>query len=225
MAKTMGLLTGIVGTTLWGAVALAPAMAEATRIYSPLLVAQNGDSSLTLNGLKNFSYTIPDQGTFPLNNGQFVGGTFNLDMIKPIAFGDVDQDGDEDGAVILRRSSVISPDELIYLAVVTVGSDGSITNPDTYLLGDRVRVQSLVIKNGQIRLNILKHQEGDPECCPSSLVSEAYQLDNQEGIIKPISLTEDQRQEIHIQDLPTQNLPGGQDQEFQPQDDQFQIQL
>jgi hypothetical protein len=175
--------------------------------------------------LKNLSYTIPDQGTFPLNNGQFPGGTFTLAMIKPIALGDVDQDGDQDAAVILRRQSVVSPDELIYLAVVTAGPDGSITNPDTYFLGDRVRVQSLVIKDGQIRLNMLKHQEGDPQCCPSSLVSQAYELDNADATIKPITLNEQQRQEIHIQDLPTQNLPGDSDQPFQPQDNQFQIRL
>lgn len=225
MAKTMRLLTGIIGTTLWGTVALTPALARTPTIPSPLLLAQNENPPLTLDVLKNLSYNLPDQGTYPLNNGQFVGGTFNLDMIKPLAIGDVDQDGDQDGAVILRRRSVVSPDELIYLAVVTAGPDGSVTNPDTYFLGDRVRVQSVVIQNGQIRLNMLKHQEGDPECCPSSLVSQAYQLDDTAGTLKPITLSEQQRQEIHIKDLPTQNLPGDQDQPFQPASDQFQIQL
>lgn len=224
MANRIGSLSLGLLTVLVGGQALVPVV-TAFPLTRPPAIAQNGSAPLTVDVLKNLSYTIPDQGTYPLNNGVFTGGTFNLNLIKPIALGDVDQDGDQDGAVILRRQSVVSPDELIYLAVVTAGPDGSPTNPDTYFLGDRVRVQSLVVKNGQIRLNILKHQPGDPQCCPSALVSEAYQLNSGEGTLAPITLNEQQRQEIHIQDLPSQALPGDQDEPFQPSLDQFQIQL
>lgn len=216
---SLGLLTALVGAEVLGSVAMA------APFKPPLAVAQNDSAPLTVDGLKNLSYTIPDQGTYPLNNGVFTGGTFNLNLIKPIALGDVDQDGDQDAAVILRWDSVMGPEELIYLAVVADGPDEPIVNPNTYFLGDRVRVQSLVIKNGQIRLNILKHQPGDPQCCPSALVSEAYQLNSGEGTLEPITLNEQQRQEIHIQDLPSQDLPGDQDEPFQPPEDQFQIQL
>ena len=215
MANRIGSLSLGLLTVLVGGQALVPVV-TAFPLTRPPAIAQNGSAPLTVDVLKNLSYTIPDQGTYPLNNGVFTGGTFNLNLIKPIALGDVDQDGDQDGAVILRRQSVVSPDELIYLAVVTAGPDGSPTNPDTYFLGDRVRVQSLVVKNGQIRLNILKHQPGDPQCCPSALVSEAYQLNSGEGTLAPITLNEQQRQEIHIQDLPSQALPGDQDEPFQP---------
>jgi len=225
MAKTKRLFTGIAGMTLGGALTLAPMLAMANPAMEPMLVAQNEQTPFTLDVLKNLSYNIPDQGRYPLNKGVYVGGTFNLNLIRPIAIGDVDADGDQDAAVILRRRSAVGPEELIYLAVLTASPDGSITNPDTYFLGDRVRVQSLVIQDGQIRLNMLKHQEGDPQCCPSALVSEAYQLDNALGTLKPITLSEQQRQEIHIRDLPTQELPGDQDQPFQPELDQFQIQL
>ncbi|MBD2652930.1 hypothetical protein H6G45_05350 [Synechocystis sp. FACHB-383] len=216
---SLGLLTALVGGEALGSLVMA------TPLRPPLEIAQNSSAPLTVDVLKNLSYSIPDQGTYPLNNGVFTGGTFNLNLIKPIALGDVDQDGDQDTAVILRWDSAVGPEELIYLAVVTDGPDGPIANPNTYFLGDRVRVQSLVIKNGQIRLNILKHQQGDPQCCPSALVSEAYQLNTGEGTLEPITLNEQQRQEIHIQDLPSQALPGDQDEPFQPPEDQFQIQL
>ncbi|AIE74596.1 MULTISPECIES: hypothetical protein [unclassified Synechocystis] len=224
MANKIGFMGLGLFAAMAGGIALGPVV-KAVPPVGPSPIAQNGASPLTVDVLKNLSYTIPDQSTYSLNNGVFAGGTFSLNLIKPIAIGDVDQDGDQDAAVILRRQSVVSPDELIYLAVVAVGPNGSPSNPDTYFLGDRVRVQSLVIKDGQIRLNMLKHQQGDPECCPSSLVSEAYQLDAVAGTLQPITLNEQQRQEIHIQDLPSQALPGDQDEPFQPPLDQFQIQL
>ncbi|WP_237269722.1 hypothetical protein [Synechocystis sp. CACIAM 05] len=224
MANRIGSLSLGLLTTLVGGQALVPVV-TASPLTPPPAIAQNGVSPLTVDVLKNLSYTIPDQGTYSLNNGVFAGGTFSLNLIKPIALGDVDQDGAQDAAVILRWGSAVGPEELIYLAVVTDGPDGQIANPITYFLGDRVRVQSLVVKNGQIRLNILKHQPGDPQCCPSALVSEAYQLNSGEGTLAPITLNEQQRQEIHIQDLPSQALPGDQDEPFQPPLDQFQIQL
>ncbi len=173
--------------------------------------------------LKTATYTIPDQGTYPLKEGKYHQDGVKVTLLNPFAVGDATGNGQEDAAAILAVETGGSG-TFMYLAVVTL-AEGIVNNPDTYFLGDRVRVQSLTIKDQQIRLNLLKHQPDDPRCCPSELVSMAYQIDDQLETLKPVTLSDKERQRIHIEDLPSQTLPGDEDVPFQPQDDGFKIRL
>jgi hypothetical protein len=222
MLKPIRLASTIAGVVTLNSFVFSPIFAAPVQAKTTFEIVQ-APTRISTEILKNATYTIPDQGTYTLNQGSYDADNIKVSLIKPIALGDVDQDGDQDGAVILAVDTGGSG-IFIYLAVATINGD-QVSNPDTYFLGDRVRVQSLTIKDGQIRLNLLKHQADDPQCCPSQLVSMAYQLDNQTGTLKSIELSEQEKQKIHTEDLPSQMLPGDDNVPFQPQDDQFQIQF
>jgi hypothetical protein len=111
-----------------------------------------------------------------------------------------------------------------YLAIVS-NQNGRLVNLDTYPLGDRVRVQTLRIKDGQVRLKMLKHKDTDPMCCPTDLIIEAYQINNTEGTLAPITLSEEQRQQVYVEDLPTPAIDNGDNGPVQPSLGEFQLKL
>ena len=222
MLKSIRCITTIVGVATLNTVALSPVFAVPIQGKTTVEIAQI-PTQVSIEFLKNATYTIPEQGTYTLNQGSYESDNVKVMMLQPIALGDIDQDGDEDAAVILAVNTGGSG-TFMYLAAATING-GQVSNPDTYSLGDRVRVQSLKIKDGRIRLNLLKHQADDPQCCPSQLISISYQLDSQEGTLKPIELSDQEKQQIHVEDLPSQMLPGDDNVPFQPQDNQFEIKL
>ena len=184
--------------------------------------------AINLERLKNATYQIPELTDTPETTVTLQGGKYDQDgikvtLIKPIAFGDVMGNQRQDAAAILVVNTGGSG-TFMYLAVATI-ENGKVTNPDTYFLGDRVRVQSLTIKDQRIRLTVLKHQDGDPMCCPSSLEAMAFEINDNEGMLKPITLSEQERQGIHIEDLPSQELPGDGGDPAMPQDNEFEIRL
>ncbi|MEB3175761.1 MAG: hypothetical protein VKN60_11355 [Cyanobacteriota bacterium] len=178
--------------------------------------------NLTLAALKNGTYTLPDQGTFTLNNGSFSQGSLNLRLIPPIALGDVTQDGLAEAAVILALETGGSG-TFIYLALAAP-QGGQLQNLDTYFLGDRVRVQSLSIQDNQVRVTFLKHRPTDPQCCPGELAVQAYQF-TASGELAPITLDTQTRQQIQIQDLPTPAVAEDDDFPDAPPLGEFQIKL
>jgi hypothetical protein len=192
-------------------------------IALPLSPLAQGTGAIALGMLQNATYKIPEQGSYTLSNGSYQSGTVTVNLIKPTAIGDVNQDGVEDAAVILAVGTGGSA-TFEYLAVVT-NQNGSPVNLDTYLLGDRVRVQTLSIKNGQVRIKLLKHKDTDPLCCPTNLVIEAYQLNQTEGTLAPITLSEEQRQQVYVEDLPTPAIDNGDNAPVQPPMGEFKIQL
>jgi hypothetical protein len=185
-------------------------------------LAQSIASPLTLQALKNATYSLPQQGSFTLTNGSLQQGNRTLTLIPPIAVGDVNQDGSQDAAVILALNNG-GDSTFMYLAVVVIQGNG-LSNIDTYSLGDQVRVQSLRVKSGQVRVTLLRPKPTDPPCCPSDLVVEAYQL-NPTGVLAPITLSESQRQQIHVEDLPIPAVAQDDDFPSQPSLGEFQIQL
>ncbi len=163
------------------------------------VMAQTG-GNLTPGMLKNATYQIPDQGSFTLSNGVYQSGATQLTLTRKMAIGDVTGDGVQDAAAILALETGGSG-TFIYLAVMA-SQGGKPANLDTLFLGDRVRVQNLTIKNGQVRVQMLKHKSTDPQCCPTNLVTEVYQIDNSLGKLAPITLSESQKQQIYVEDTP-----------------------
>jgi hypothetical protein len=85
-------------------------------------------------------------------------------------------------------------------------------------------VQSLSLKNNQVRVTLLQHQATDPLCCPSELVVQAYQL-NDSGELAPLTLSAQERQQIHIEDLPVPEVANDDDFPDQPALGEFRIRL
>ena len=198
-------------------------LASPKNLTVPLSPLAQSPGVIALDGLQNATYKIPDQGSYTLSNGLYQQGSVTLTLIKPTAIGDVNQDGVNDAAVILALETGGSG-TFEYLAIVS-NQNGSLVNLDTYPLGDRVRVQTLRIKDGQVRLKMLKHKDTDPMCCPTDLIIEAYQLNNTDGTLAPITLSEEQRQQVYVEDLPTPAIDNGDNGPFQPPLGEFQIKL
>jgi hypothetical protein len=92
----------------------------------------------------------------------------------PIAYGDINGEGQEDAAVLLAENSGGSG-TFVYLAAV-VNQDGQPVNVATTLLGDRVQVESLKIENDQIVVEMVQAGPDDPMCCPSQRAVKTYEL-------------------------------------------------
>ena len=61
----------------------------------------------------------------------------------------------------------------VSLALV-IEQEGVLVNPASAPLGDRVQVNTLAVADNQIQVELVRHGEGDPICCPTELVNLAY---------------------------------------------------
>jgi hypothetical protein len=129
---------------------------------------------VSVEDLNNASYYGILDHPVTLTGGRFEGDPFveggaarpvvSL-MPEPIAYGDINDDGQADAAVILV-ADMGGSGSFVYLAVVGTEA-GETTNLATTLLGDRVQVQSVSIEDGQIEVRLLTQGPDDPACCPT----------------------------------------------------------
>lgn len=84
---------------------------------------------------------------------------------EPVAYGDLDGDGQVDAAVVLA-ADMGGSGTFLYLALVQ-SHDGQPANTATALLGDRVSIRSLDIEGDHLRTALLTHRPDDPACCPT----------------------------------------------------------
>jgi len=139
---------------------------------------------LTLELLQNTTYPseLEESGTITLTDGHYEGEPFveggasrpTVTLVEPIAFGDLDDDGVEDAAVILAANAGGSGTFISLEAVRNEG--GEPVHLATCSLGDRVRIESLAIEGGQIVLEMITHGPDDPLCCPTQRVVQTYAL-------------------------------------------------
>jgi heat shock protein HslJ len=140
--------------------------------------------SLTLEMLQNATYPSEweKSGTITLTDGRYEGEPFVeggasrlvVTLIEPVAFGDLDDDGVDDAAVILAANAGGSGTFISLEAVRNEG--GEPVHLASYPLGDRVRIESLAIEGGQIVLEMITHGPNDPMCCPTQQVVRTYAL-------------------------------------------------
>jgi hypothetical protein len=137
---------------------------------------------LTGEELENLEYSgIYDQAV-KLSAGEYSGPPFIEGgasrptlVLQTTASGDLDQDGVADAAVVLVENSGGSGN-FIYLAAV-LNANGVPVNTSTILLGDRVKVQSIQVVDGQIQLAIFTHAPEDALCCPTQEAEMKFLLD------------------------------------------------
>ena len=154
--------------------------------WEAALPAPTATQRLTLEQLRNAEYHLPllgDQdtpirlvdGTGTLIYGEGATERETVGLIDDaIAFGDLDGDGNADAAVAVYTSGGGSG-AFIYLVAV-LDSDGAPSQAARAYLGDRVRVESLSISDGQVRAQILAHGPGDGLCCPSVRTTSTFAL-------------------------------------------------
>ena len=147
--------------------------------------AASANAGITIDKLMNMEYLSEwtQSGLAPLTNGEYsesvAPGSATKTSVKltdHTAFGYID--GKPAAAVILVTDPGGSG-TFYYLALVTE-SEGKLTNIATTLLGDRVQINSLAVKEGKMILDMITQGPDDPFCCPTQRVVQVYALEGDE---------------------------------------------
>ena len=82
-----------------------------------------------------------------------------------IAFGDLNYNGKEDAAVIIYSAG--GGNGVFYELAAMINENGSPYHLTSEYLGDRIRVNSIAVKESVIILDMIIHDLGDAACCPT----------------------------------------------------------
>ena len=137
---------------------------------------------LTEDALRNATYQheFPKDGQAQLQDGTYeeaIEGSaskIHIAMMDLVAFGDLNGDGIWDAAVVLEASGGGSGTFRSLEAVIN--EDGAPVHVASALLGDRVKLEEIVIADQYIKVQMVTHGEGDGMCCPTLRVVQLYQL-------------------------------------------------
>lgn len=166
---------------------------DAAAVASPM--DQDGGAeaaSLTPDDLANASYVLPDGTTVQLTDGGYAerpdaeAATFVINVTldeELTSFGDLDGDGVDDASVVLYNAPGGSG-VFTFLAAVS-NEGGAPNNVDTIDLGDRTAVETNVISDATVRLDVVAHGPEDPMCCPTEQRVWTYEL--REGELAQVS--------------------------------------
>lgn len=162
--------------TAFPAATTIPAEAPTTAAITPA-VEETPTGRISLETLRNFTYRLEvTQSEVPLQEGVFSGGEIDSQLVEPVAFGDLNGDGQEDAAVILRANTGGSG--TFYELVGLLNQSGTPVQAGSAFIGDRQGINSLLIENGRIALDYLTQGPGAPLCCPDQRRLRSYLLEN-----------------------------------------------
>ncbi len=142
---------------------------------------------LTVEKLKNAEYQVR-YGKVKLTDGLFENSDQNahfhsVEWPNKVAFGDLNGDGVADAAAILW--SFVGASGTLVDLVAIVNQNGHPKQVARIELGNKVEVESLSIRSGQIVMEIVRHTPDDPQCCPSNDVTEKYRLSGKNLVLAP----------------------------------------
>lgn len=129
--------------------------------------------------MMNAAYTVPDVGRVTLQNGKVDDRTnqTNVQLVNRegfVATGDLNGDGASDMVTVLVANPGGSGSFVYLVAGLQQGSQMVTTNP--ILLGDRVQVRSIQVRDGKVQVDMLEQGPDDPMCCPTQEAQKTYQL-------------------------------------------------
>jgi predicted small lipoprotein YifL len=139
---------------------------------------------LTVEMLMNAEYHSewPAEGVAKLTDGEYqeeiVPGAASKLIIAVYpdmyAFGDLNGDGVDDAAVVLATSAGGSGTFISLEAVIN--DQGTPKHVASAELGDRAKIESVMIESGEITVDMLTHGPEDPMCCPTVEATQRYKL-------------------------------------------------
>ncbi len=153
---------------------------EGTRVVT--LVAKAEAAGLDESTLKNMTYQSEwtESGTVELTDGEYrapaapdSASEIVVQVVDPIAYGELN--GQPAAAVVLASSGGGSGTYMDLAAVVE--QNGEPVNVATTSLGDRVQINSVVIENNEIVVDMVTHGPDDPMCCPTQQMVQTYALE------------------------------------------------
>lgn len=140
--------------------------------------------ALTVDALRNASYTLPsftgDLFAYQLTDGKYtlgdpaVTGYVEVTLLDTFAFGDLNQDGVNDAAVLLAENFGGTG---VFVSVNAVLNDGGQPrHAASSMIDDRPQIVNLDIRDGEIFLDAVVHAFDDPACCPELSVTRSFKL-------------------------------------------------
>jgi uncharacterized membrane protein/heat shock protein HslJ len=165
------LLVSLLATLASGCGALPRGGETAAAAAEPVSVARPRPS---VEQLANARYSGILADPIRLTDGRYAGEPYTpggasrpqVELLRePLAFADLDGDG-ADEAVALLIAETGGTGSLLYVAVVAL-ERGQPVQRGIARAGDRVRVRSLDLADGRVRLALVAHAADDPACCAS----------------------------------------------------------
>lgn len=138
---------------------------------------------MTIHALKNTEYFSEwsSSGVVKLTDGIYRENSVPGSATKLIimlsnqyAFGDLNSDGNDDAAVVLI-SDPGGSGTFFYLAAV-INRSGTPGHVATEFLGDRIKVKTVTIQSGEIVIEMVTHDSGDPMPSPTKNITRKYIL-------------------------------------------------
>ena len=160
---------------------------EFPEVKKPEKIVEDETAKLTLEELQNTEYESCNNSAIskvkftdgyyykPPPDPTWTTGFWSIKIIEDkIAFGDLNEDGREDVAIILNSHGGGSGS--FYELVVIINDSGEPSYVSCQALGDRVIINSVVIQSGIINLDMVVHGPNDGLCCPSIEKTVKYEL-------------------------------------------------
>lgn len=144
--------------------------------------------------LKNATYSGIEDGAITLLDGSWQGEPWveggaarpGVGLVEDFYLaGDLDGDGRQEAVAVLWQNSG-GTGSYTFIAVMNRTDDG-IRNLDTALIGDRVKLRNWKIADGRIMLDVLQAGASDAMCCPGTLATRIWAMEDgrlEEGQIK-----------------------------------------
>jgi heat shock protein HslJ len=146
----------------------------------PIATAPGADevANMTYHGIEEAGGTVTLQGG-SWEGAPYAEGGASRPRVAivpgPLTSGDLDGDGSTEALVLLASSSGGSG---THSSVAVVSRrDGRVQNLATRLLGDRVQVRSMTIKDGRLTIDVVRAGPDDPACCPGEMATYTWALD------------------------------------------------
>jgi hypothetical protein len=153
--------------------------------------AADAETRLTVQALQNAEYRSEQFGEswVRLKNGKYEERSqpgavpeFVMRLSDKMAFGDLNDDGVQDAAVVLISSGGGSGSFRELIAVLD--RNGRPQQAASAFLGDRTDIKSISIRSGIIFVDLVRHGPNDPMCCPTVREVKKYKLNG--GRLKAI---------------------------------------
>ncbi|MBW2259389.1 MAG: META domain-containing protein [Deltaproteobacteria bacterium] len=156
---------------------------------------QEGDNDISRtwllrNQLANTTYRSKwtQSDTVTLTNGQYrepaAPGSASetvVMLLDTIAFGRIDE---QNAAALILTTNAGGSGTFFDLVLVLQEAD-SWTNVASASLGDRVKINSVSIRDGSVFVDMVGHREDDPMCCPTQQEERKYALQADRLVLSP----------------------------------------
>ncbi|MEM7738089.1 MAG: hypothetical protein AAF267_20125 [Deinococcota bacterium] len=116
-------------------------------------------------------------GQVQLQDGEYTGTRegqeIEVSLLEYLS-SDLDSDGDNDAVALVRSSSGGSG--VFFELVAFIEQRGVPQQVTSRFIGDRTRIDEFNVLDGTVVLNLIRHDDDDPLCCPSMRAVERYRL-------------------------------------------------